>query len=108
LAEFDVPGFLQHSLLNISKELIKVRGFQVAPPEIEAVLLDHPQIIDAAVIGIKSADESSEYPRGYVVKRPGPEGDKLTHEDIHSHVNERLIHYKQLAGGLVFVPDVSI
>lgn len=90
----------------IIQELIKVRGFQVAPPELENVLLDHPQIIDAAVIGIKSADGDSELPRGYVVKRPGPEGDKLTQEDIHKHVNERLIHYKRLTGGVVFTNEV--
>jgi acyl-CoA synthetase (AMP-forming)/AMP-acid ligase II len=99
--------FDQSRSLKSQQELIKVRGFQVAPPELEAVLLDHPQIVDAAVIGVKSADGTSEYPRGYVVKRPGPEGDKLTHEDVHSHINERLIHYKRLTGGLVFTSDVS-
>lgn len=89
------------------QELIKVRGFQVAPPELENVLLDHPHIIDAAVIGVKSAGGDSEYPRGYVVKRPGPEGEKLTHDDVHNHVNERLIHYKRLTGGVIFTDEVS-
>jgi hypothetical protein len=59
------------------------------------------------VIGVKSADGDTEHPRGYVVKRPGPDGEKLTHDDIHSHVNERLIHYKRLTGGIVFTPEVS-
>lgn len=83
-----------------------MRGFQVAPPELESVLLDHPQIVDAAVIGVKSAN-GDEQPRGYVVRRQGPEGDKLTLEEIHRHVNERLIHYKRLTGGLVFLQEVG-
>jgi len=52
-------------------------------------------------------DGESEHPRGYVVKRPGPEGEKLTHEDVHNHMNERLIHYKRLTGGVVFTEEVS-
>lgn len=39
---------------NTSQELIKVRGAQVAPAELEALLLEHPQVLDAAVIGIKT------------------------------------------------------
>jgi len=71
--------------------------------------LEHPQIIDAAVIGVKSTkEEDVEHPRGYVVRRPGPDGDKLTHEEVHSHMNERLIHYKRLTGGLVFASEVSL
>jgi len=53
-------------IVDRKKELIKVRGFQVAPPEIEAVLLSHPLIMDAAVIGIKFPGDNIEYPRAYV------------------------------------------
>ncbi len=44
-------------VVDRKKELIKVRAFQVAPPELEAVLLSHPHIVDAAVIGIKDPVE---------------------------------------------------
>lgn len=65
------------------KELIKVRGFQIAPPEIETVLLSHPHIIDAAVIGIKNnSDPGVEFPRAYVVKRPVPESQALDEQKV--------------------------
>lgn len=92
---------------NIEQELIKVRGFQVAPPELETALLDHPQIVDCAVIGVKSADESTELPRAYIVKRSGPDGDRLTEKDVHDHLGQRLAKYKQITGGMMFVPEVS-
>ncbi|KAJ6139891.1 hypothetical protein N7471_006377 [Penicillium samsonianum] len=50
-----------------AKELIKYNGFQVAPAELEGVLLDHPNIMDAAVVGVYSKDHVSELPRAYVV-----------------------------------------
>lgn len=93
-------------VVDRKKELIKVRAFQVAPPEVESVLLDHPQIVDAAVIGIDNGD-AGELPRGYVVRRQGPEGAKLTEQDIHKHVDERLARYKRLDGGVVFMDEVS-
>lgn len=83
------------------QELIKVRGFQVAPPELEAVLLSHPEIVDAAVIGVKKSRDDSELPRAYIVRRPGS-GEKLTVEDIKKYMAERLVYYKRLDGGVVF------
>ncbi|KAK7044885.1 4-coumarate--CoA ligase-like 7 [Favolaschia claudopus] len=49
------------------KELIKYKGFQVPPAELEAILLTHPDIADAAVIGVDDAQEATELPRAYVV-----------------------------------------
>src|ERR1700712_1785634 len=51
------------------KELIKVRGNQVAPAELEALLLEHPQLADACVVGVTINGE--EVPRAYVVPRSG-------------------------------------
>ncbi len=50
------------------KELIKVKGFQVAPAELEAVLLTHPKIADAAVIGVPD-ERQGESPKAFVVKK---------------------------------------
>ncbi|HET7721920.1 MAG TPA: AMP-binding protein, partial [Acidimicrobiales bacterium] len=74
------------------KELIKYKGFQVPPAEIEALLLSHPAVADAAVIGLPD-DEAGEIPAGFVVLKPGQEA---TAEDIQAFVAERVASYKQI------------
>ncbi|KAF7334756.1 4-coumarate--CoA ligase-like 7 [Mycena sanguinolenta] len=54
-------------LVDRKKELIKYKGFQVAPAELESVLLTHPEIADVAVIGVESHEQATELPRAYVV-----------------------------------------
>jgi 4-coumarate--CoA ligase len=89
---------------NNIKELIKVRGFQVAPPELEAVLLNHPDIVDCAVIGIKGAPNSdAEFPRAYIVRRSGT---RITGEEVKKLISDRLASYKQLTGGVKFVDEI--
>lgn len=61
-------------VVDHKKELIKVRAFQVAPPEIEVALLSHPQMIDTAVIGVLSGDDEDQLPRAYVIRRSGKDG----------------------------------
>ncbi|MGD2101156.1 MAG: AMP-binding protein, partial [Acidimicrobiia bacterium] len=73
------------------KELIKYKGFQVAPAELEAVLLTHPSVADAAVIGVPD-EEAGEVPKAFIVLEPGK---YMTLEDIVAHVSEHLAHYKQ-------------
>ena len=90
-------------IVDRKKSLIKVRGFQVAPAEIEGVLLSHPEVMDVAVVGIQASEESSELPRAYVVRR---EGSGVDVEDIRAWVGERLARYKQLDGGVVFVESL--
>ncbi|KAL6235283.1 hypothetical protein BDW75DRAFT_230463 [Aspergillus navahoensis] len=90
-------------IVDRKKELIKVRGFQVAPPELEAVLLSHPLVVDAAVIGIKDRRESgSELVRAYVVRRPG-KGEGLTEGEVKWFLEGKLAKYKALTGGVRFV-----
>jgi acyl-CoA synthetase (AMP-forming)/AMP-acid ligase II len=96
-------------IIDRKKELIKVRGFQVAPPELEGVLLSHPQIIDAAVIGVKGMPGQGaevECPRAYVVRRPGEAGKKLREEEVKQWCGTRLAKYKELTGGVVFVDAI--
>lgn len=81
-----------------------MRGFQVAPPELEAVLLGHPSIVDCAVIGLKPPPNSdAELPRAYVVRR---EGTSMTEDDVKGLIKERLASYKQLTGGVKFLDEI--
>lgn len=84
------------------KELIKVRGFQVAPAELEGVLTSHQDITDAAVIGVPD-DRSGELPRAYVVLRKGA---SLSKEDIVAFMKSQVAGYKALEGGIIFVDEI--
>ncbi|MGW0995197.1 4-coumarate--CoA ligase family protein [Streptomyces sp. NPDC002523] len=75
------------------KELIKYKGFQVAPAELEALLLAHPGIADAAVIGTYD-DDGNEIPHAHVVRQPTA-GD-LTGNEIMLYVAERVAPYKRV------------
>jgi len=90
-------------IIDRKKELIKVRGFQISPAEIEGVLLSHPQILEAAVIGVKEKGNSDiEHPRAYVVQKPG-EAVALDEAAIKAFCKERLAKYKELTGGVQFL-----
>ncbi len=93
-------------IVDRKKELIKVRGFQVAPPELEAILLGHPNIVDAAVIGVPANEFEGELPRAYVVRRPGIEPTELREDLVKAYVAEKLIKYKRLDGGVKFVDSI--
>ena len=62
-----------YTVVDRVKELIKYKGYQVAPAELEAVLLGHPQIADAAVIGVPDKESGEELPKAFVVRAPGSE-----------------------------------
>ncbi|MEV7341613.1 4-coumarate--CoA ligase family protein [Streptomyces sp. NPDC093544] len=75
------------------KELIKYKGFQVAPAELEALLLTHPGIADAAVIGVYNEDKN-EVPRAYVVRQPS--APDLSEGEVMMYVAERVAPYKRV------------
>ena len=83
------------------KELIKVRGYQVAPAELEALLLTNELVNDVAVIQIPD-DASGELPRAYIVLKDGDQANETTHQKIYEWVKERVAPYKRLDGGIVF------
>jgi len=68
-------------------------------------LLEHPDILDAAVIGVKkeiSSGETTEAPRAYIVR-----GSKaLTESDIHDYMSEHVAAFKQLSGGIEFIEKI--
>lgn len=81
-------------------DMTLVRGWQVAPAELEAVLRAHPDIVDAAVIGVRY--NASEAPRALVVRRV----DSLTEEMVKAYIANLLVGYKQLDGGVIFVESI--
>ena len=74
------------------KELIKYKGFQVPPAELEALLLAHPAVADVAVVPLPD-EEAGEIPKAYVVAKPGVE---VTAEELMEHVAGHVAHYKQI------------
>jgi acyl-coenzyme A synthetase/AMP-(fatty) acid ligase len=90
--------------------MIKVRGWQVAPAELEACLMQHPQVIDVAVIGIKSPSQETELPRAYVVCKQTSDAELVvtlpTEEELKTFLGSRLAKYKALDGGVKFVDSL--
>ena len=89
IAIIDGDGYM--FVVDRLKELIKVKGFQVAPAELEAALVSHPGITDAAVIGLPD-EEAGEVPVAFVVATdPAPSA-----EDVKAHLAGTLASYKQV------------
>ncbi|KAJ9649292.1 hypothetical protein H2199_000067 [Coniosporium tulheliwenetii] len=87
-------------IVDRKKELIKYKGLQVAPAELEALLLSHPLILDAAVIGVEA--EGTEVPRAYVVA----DRQKMPPEKIEAFVADNVADYKRLRGGVVYLDAI--
>ena len=79
-------------ILDRKKELIKYKGFQVPPAELEGLLIEHPEISDAAVIG-KPDKESGEIPKAFVVKSAGS---NISENEIMSFVSSKVSTFKQV------------
>jgi acyl-coenzyme A synthetase/AMP-(fatty) acid ligase len=101
------------------QELIKVRGWQVAPAELEACLLMHPRVRDAAVTGVTLSDHHGEVPRAYIVVSDGTNScsgttscDKMgceaavTGQELKEFLSARLSKYKALTGGVRLVDAI--
>lgn len=72
------------------KEFIKVKGFQVAPAEVEGALLEHELVLDACVIAVPD-ERSGERPKAFVVRK---EGSGLSADDLTAELSRRLAEYK--------------
>eukprot|EP01083_Nonionella_stella_P027091 74522_1 len=103
VVHYDEDGFF--FITDRIKELIKVRGYQVAPAELEALLLTHPNISDAAVIPVDD-EESGELPRAYVTLKSDDLSQKVTDNDVKEWVKDKVAPFKRLEGGVEFVDQV--
>jgi acyl-CoA synthetase (AMP-forming)/AMP-acid ligase II len=91
LATVDAHGCV--TIVDRVKELIKYKGYQVPPAELEALLLTHPQIADAAVIGVPDAD-GEEVPKAFVVRQSGHED--LTADEVIAFVAGKVAPHKKV------------
>ncbi len=88
------------------KELIKYKGFQVPPAELEGILIAHPDIDDVAVIGVEDHAQATEVPRAYVVPKKGVEWIKETEKRIVQWLGAKVANHKRLRGGVRFVDEI--
>jgi acyl-CoA synthetase (AMP-forming)/AMP-acid ligase II len=89
VAEMDDEGY--YSIVDRLKELIKYKGFQVPPAELEAILINHPGVADCAVIGVPD-EEAGEIPKGFVVVSD----DDVTDDELMAFVAEKVSPQKKL------------
>ncbi|MBA2523232.1 MAG: AMP-binding protein [Solirubrobacterales bacterium] len=90
VAEMDDEGY--YAIVDRLKELIKYKGFQVPPAELEAILINHPGVADCAVIGVPD-EEAGEIPKGFVVVA---DGDDVTDDELMAFVAEKVSPQKKL------------
>nr|VWO99855.1 Chitin synthase (EC [Ganoderma boninense] len=109
--KFDAEGNI--FITDRIKDLIKVKGLQVAPSELEGYLLSHPDVADAAVIGVAD-DYAGELPRAFIVLKPEvaaavqkePRLVARVKENLCDTVASRAAKYKRLEGGVEFVDAI--
>ncbi len=90
IGSFDEDGYVY--VVDRKKELIKYKGYQVPPAELEALLMEHPAVADAAVIP-KPHPEGGEIPKAFLILKPT---EKATADDIIQFVAERVAPYKKV------------
>jgi 4-coumarate--CoA ligase len=107
------------------KDTMKINGWQVSPTEIEATLLQHPMIADAAVVGVDAVNDAgldATLPRAYVVLHADtpPAGSHsalplnprlaptpiLTEQEVIDYAASKFVSYKRLSGGVIFIDQI--
>ncbi|MCU1614928.1 MAG: AMP-dependent synthetase and ligase, partial [Frankiales bacterium] len=82
-----------YTVVDRVKELIKYKGYQVAPAELEAVLLGNPDIADAAVIGVLDKESGEELPKAFVVRSPGS---SISKQEVMDFVAAKVAPHKKI------------
>jgi acyl-coenzyme A synthetase/AMP-(fatty) acid ligase len=88
------------------KELIKFKGFQVAPAELEGILTSHELVNDVAVVGIMDESRATEVPLALVVPKEGVERSEKNEKVIADWLAERVASHKRLRGGVRWIDEV--
>lgn len=105
----DAQGW--YKVVDRVKELIKYKGFQVPPAELEALLLSHPRIKDVGVVGVYDKSQATELPTAFVCLAPGdwedtPEYRGKFDREIQAWVAARAARHKRLGGGVHIVDEI--
>ncbi len=98
----DADGWL--AVVDRKKELIKYKGFQVAPAEMEGLLIQHDDVLDAGVVGVYDPKQATELVRAYLVLK-GDDQEKVA-ADVAAWVAQRAARAKHLSGGIVVVDAI--
>ena len=96
---------LRFYIVDRMKELIKVKGFQVAPAELEDLIRSHADVKDVAVIGVQD-EIKGEVPVAFIVTTEENVNKTIIKDRVHKFVNEHVAEYKQLAGGIRIVESI--
>lgn len=106
IGTIDPEGYI--SIHDRIKEMIKYKGLQVIPSELEGKLIDHPDVEDAAVVGIWVDERATELPVGFLVlSRQARERDEKTViAGINAWLNERVANHKRLRGGIHLLAQI--
>jgi len=99
IATYDENGHF--TIVDRLKELIKVKGMQVAPSELEDLLRRHSGILDVAVVGVPD-EKAGELPRAYVIRK----NRNVTEQSIIDYVADRAAPHKKLGAGVIFVESL--
>lgn len=87
------------------KELIKYKGFQVPPAELEGKLMESELVDDVAVIGVNDEQQHTEVPRAYIVASQSNAGESEA-KNIVEWLGKKVANHKRLRGGIVFVDEI--
>ena len=93
LARIDEDGYM--TIVDRVKELIKYKGFQVAPAELEAIIVTHPAVADVAVVGMPD-DEAGELPKAFVTLKSSDKAHSVSAQDIRDFVAGHVASYKRI------------
>lgn len=88
------------------KELIKYKGFQVAPAELEGLIIGHHDVADACVLGVYDPSQATELPHAYVVLKPGVARSGDNAKEIAAWLGTKVAPHKRLRGGVHFIDEV--